>query len=326
MNPAPISAARCVGLLPESFNSLTLGVIFKFDLSICCPGCHCRRNHVNFLRLLSRLPLPVLYLLTDIFYVFVYHIWRFRRRLALQNIRNSFPEKGAAEIEKIARKSYRNACHLIAEVLKGASIDPVDLGRRVQINNLSVLRPWIESGRPIVLMTAHHCNWEWLMLESCRELGVSVDAVYKPLRLRALDQFMLISRSRFGGNPLPVRNFLFEIRKRRQGARIIALVADQTPSAVEEKHWTQFLSQDSAFFVGSDKIAKILRAPVFFVGMHRLRRGYYKAELQQLSEPPYGVGGSEIIEKYVRTAEAHIAAHPEDWLWMYRKWKYRKPI
>ena len=280
---------------------------------------------MNFLRLLSRLPLPVLYLLTDMLYFFMYHIWRFRRRLALQNIHNSFPAKKPEEIEKIARNSYRNACHLIAEVLKGATIDPIDLGHRVHINNFSLLRPWIELGRPIVLMTSHHCNWEWLMLESCLELGISVDAVYKPLRLRALDQFMLMSRSRFGGNPLPTRNFLFEIRKRRQGARIIALVADQTPAATEEKHWTRFLSQDSAFFVGSDKIAKILRAPVFFVGMHRLRRGYYAADLQLLSEPPYEVGGSEIIERYVRATEAHISTYPEDWLWMYRKWKYRKP-
>ena len=277
-----------------------------------------------FLRLLSRFPLPVLYVLADLLYVFIYHIWRFRRRLALENIRNSFSAKKPAEIEKIARKSYRNACHLIVEVLKGATIDPVDLHQRVRINNLSVLKPWIDAGRPIILMTSHHCNWEWLLLESCLELGISVDAVYKPLRWKGFDRFMLDTRSRFGGNPLPTRNFLLEIRKRRKGARVLALVADQTPPATEEKHWARFLSQDSAFFVGSDKIAKILHAPVYFVGMHRLRRGYYEAELQLLSEPPYEAGLTEIIESYVRAVEAHITAYPADWLWMYRKWKYPK--
>jgi methionyl-tRNA formyltransferase len=30
-------------------------------------------------------------------------------------------------------------------------------------------------------------------------------------------------------------------------------------------------------------------------------------------------------EGWCRAAEAHISAYPEDWLWMYRKWKYRKP-
>ncbi len=279
-----------------------------------------------FLKLLSRLPLRVLYALTDVLYVIIYHIWGFRRPLSLANIRNSFPDKTPVEVEKIAARSYRNACNLIAEVLKGSAIDAADLRKRVQINNLSLLEPWITSGQPVVLLASHHCNWEWLLLASCIELGISVDAVYKPLRVAAVDRFMLESRSRFGGNPIPVKNFLVEVMKRRKGARIIALVADQTPLASEEKHWTRFLSQDTAFFVGADKIARMLRAPVIFVGMHRVRRGYYEANLQLISEPPYSRDGADIIERYARVAELHISAYPADWLWMYRKWKYRKPL
>jgi KDO2-lipid IV(A) lauroyltransferase len=272
------------------------------------------------------LPLPVLYLLADCLYVFIYHIWRFRRGLSLSNIRNSFPGKSKTEVEAIARQSYRNACHLIAEILKAASIGAADLHSRVRVSNFSVLEPWIKSGQPVVLLASHHCNWEWLLQASCLELGISVDAVYKPLRVAAIDRFMLAARARFGGNPIAVKDFLIEVLKRRKGARIIALVADQTPLASEEKHWTRFLHQDTAFFVGADKIARILKAPVFFVGMRRVRRGHYAAELQLLAEPPYSRDGTDIIERYARIAETHIASHPGDWLWMYRKWKYRKPF
>jgi KDO2-lipid IV(A) lauroyltransferase len=281
---------------------------------------------VLILNLLSRLPLPVLYVLTDCVYFIIYHIWRFRRALSRLNISKSFPEKNAIEVAAIERQSYRNACNLIAEVLKGASIGATDLRRRVRIANLPVLEPWIRAEQPIVLLASHHCNWEWLLQASCLELGISVDAVYKPLRVAAIDRFMLDARSRFGGHPIPVKDFLPEVLKRRKGARIIALVADQTPLASEEKHWTRFLHQDTAFFVGADKIARMLRAPVFFVGMRRVRRGYYEADLQLLAEPPYSRDGTEIIEKYARVAETHIADYPADWLWMYRKWKYRKPL
>ena len=58
-----------------------------------------------FLKFLSSLPLGVLYLLTDALYVIVYHVWGFRRELSLTNLRNSFPEKSAVEIERIARDS-----------------------------------------------------------------------------------------------------------------------------------------------------------------------------------------------------------------------------
>jgi len=281
---------------------------------------------VFFLKILSRLPLAALYLLTDSLYLFIYHIWGFRRELSRSNLRNSFPDKSPDEIERIARMSYRNACNLMAEVLKGAVMPPEELRQRVKIANADILKPYIAAGRPLVLLASHHCNWEWLLLDACLELKIAVDAVYKPLRVSAIDRFMQETRSRFGGNPIPVGNFMIEVMKRRDAARIFALVADQTPPHDEEKYWMRFLNQDTAFFVGSDKIARIARAPVFFVGMHRVRRGYYEAELQLLAEPPYQSEGYPVIERYVRVAENHIRQYPADWLWMYRKWKYKKPL
>jgi KDO2-lipid IV(A) lauroyltransferase len=281
---------------------------------------------VFFLKILSRLPLAALYLLTDGLYLFIYHIWGFRRELSLSNLRNSFPDKSAAEIERIARVSYRNACNMIAEVLKGAVMPPEELRQRVSIVNADILQPYIHAGRPVVLLASHHCNWEWLLLDACLELKIPVDAVYKPLRVSAIDRFMQETRSRFGGHPIPVGNFMIEVMRRREAARAFALVADQTPPHDEEKHWARFLNQDTAFFVGADKIARIARAPVFFVGMHRVRRGYYEANLQLLAKPPYQDGGYDVIERYVRVAENHIRQYPADWLWMYRKWKYKKPL
>ncbi|HXD50905.1 MAG TPA: lysophospholipid acyltransferase family protein, partial [Burkholderiales bacterium] len=217
-----------------------------------------------FLKLLSRLPLNVLYALTDILYFVIYHIWHFRRQLSLDNLQRSFPDKPARELERIARESYRNASDMIAEVLKGASMEPSALRERMRIRNVDVLAPYIAAQQPVVLLASHHCNWEWLLLASSLELKISVDAVYKPLRVAAIDRFMLETRSRFGGKPIAVRDFLVEVLKRRSGARVIALVADQTPPREEEKHWTRFLNQDTAFFVGADKIARITRSPVFF--------------------------------------------------------------
>ncbi len=278
------------------------------------------------LKLLSRLPLGVLYVLTDGLYVFIYHIWRFRRKLSLSNLENSFPDKSAAELESIAMQSYRNAANMIAEILKGAVMSESELRRRVRILNIDAIEQFTRAGQSVVLLASHHCNWEWLLLTSCMELKISVDAVYKPLRVAAVDRFMLETRSRFGGNPIAVKDFLVEVLRRHGAARVFALVADQTPPREEEKHWTRFLNQDTAFFVGADRIARITRSPVFFVGMTRVRRGYYEARLQLLAQPPYSGEGTDITERYARVAESHIAQHPADWLWMYRKWKYKKPL
>ena len=93
---------------------------------------------------------------------------------------------------------------------------------------------------------------------------------------------------------------MFEILKRKRGVRAFALVADQTPGKSDEKYWTRFLNQDTAFFVGADKLARITRSPVIFVGMQRSSRGYYIVKLKLLASPPYSGKSNQIIEQYLR--------------------------
>ena len=105
-------------------------------------------------------------------------------------------------------------------------------------------------------------------------------------------------------------------------------MADQTPKKDMDKYWTRFLNQDTAFFVGAEKIARFLDAAVVYVAMRRIRRGYYAVHLHVLAEPPYDGDGGEtagegwITEAYARRLEAEIRASPADWLWIENKWKY----
>jgi len=282
------------------------------------------------LKLLTRIPLPVLYGLGWVIFGVAYYVLRWRVGLAATNLRNAFPEKTEAERAAILKASYRNLGDLVAEVLHGYGATAEDMRSRVRFENSEVLTRAAERGQSVVLLTAHFCNWEWLLLSAGVQFGVPIDAVYKPQRVGFIDRFLRDGRARFGGNPIPNKRFLFRIMRRRDEARAYALVADQTPVMDEEKHWTHFLNQDSAFHVGADKIARVLGAPVLFVAMRRLARGFYGARLVVLAEPPYEPDagrdfGAEIIERYARALEDEIRGNPADWLWIHRKWKYPKP-
>ena len=284
------------------------------------------------LKFFTRLPLPVLYELSRALFRGAYYVFRWRRPLAAANLRNAFPEKTESERAAILKQSYRNLADLIVETLYGYGASAADMQARVRIENPELMKQCAEQGRSVVLLAAHFCNWEWLLLSAGVQLGIPIDAVYKPQKVAAFDRFLRDGRSRFGGNPIPADNFMFEVMKRKGGARAYALVADQTPQKQEEKHWSHFLNQDTAFFVGADKIARILNAPVLFVAMRRERKGYYSARLDLLASPPYlphpdsDATGAEIIERYARALENEIRASPADWLWTERKWKYAKPL
>ena len=279
----------------------------------------------HVLKFLTRLPLPVLYALGSFAYFVTFHVLRWHRELAARNLRNAFPEKTEAQRARILRQSYVNLGQTLAETFWGFGASAEELVPRVTIENRDLIARFVAQKRPVVLLTAHVCNWEWLLPAAGAQFDIPIDAVYKPLRVASLDAFIRETRSRFGGKPIPIQSFLFELMRRAGEPRAYAMVADQTPQRKMDKHWTRFLNQDTAFFTGADKIARFLDAPVVYVAMRRVAKGHYSVRLHVLVEPPYDDVDLEVIERYARRLEIEIRESPPDWLWVHNKWKYPKP-
>ena len=279
----------------------------------------------HVLKFLTRLPLPVLYALGQFAYFVTFHVVRWHRELAVRNLANAFPEKSPQERAALLKQSYVNLGQTLAETFWGFGASAEELAQRVAIENVDVIERFVAERRPVVVLTAHVCNWEWLLPAAGAQFGIPIDAVYKPLRVAVLDEFIRETRSRFGGKPIPIQSFLFELMRRAGEPRAYAMVADQTPPRNMDKYWTRFLNQDTAFFTGADKIARFLDAPVVYVAMRRVRKGYYSVRLHVLVEPPYEADEIDVVERYARRLEAEIRAHPADWLWVHNKWKYPRP-
>jgi KDO2-lipid IV(A) lauroyltransferase len=258
--------------------------------------------------------------------VLTFHVLRWRRDLAARNLAAAFPEKSQAERDEIMRRNYRNLGETLAETFWGFGASAEDMKGRVIIENRELVERYAAQKRSVLLLTAHMCNWEWLLPAGGAQFGIPIDTVYKPLRVEALDEFVREARSRFGGKPIPMKSFLFELMRRAAQPRAYAMVADQTPLRKSDKHWTRFLNQDTAFFIGADKITQFLEAPVVYVAMRRVSRGHYRVQLHVLTEPPYDPDRQlPVMELYARKLEEEIRASPADWLWIHNKWKYAKP-
>ncbi len=277
------------------------------------------------LRALTRIPLPLLHAGGWLIYFVAFRIMGWRRARAEHDLANAFPEKSAAQRASILQRTYRNLADGMVEAFWGYGASAQALKRRVAIENPEAISHYWKGGRSVVLLAAHYGNWEWLLLAAGAQFGFPIDAVYQPLRVASVDAFVREARSRFGGRPIPHKEFIYTLMSRASQARTYALIADQTPRQHEPKHWTRFLNQDTAFFKGAGKIAQFLDAPVLFVTMRRVRRGYYTARLTVLAEPPYDESADTlIVERYARALEQAIREHPAEWLWVEKKWKYTK--
>lgn len=278
------------------------------------------------LKALTHFPLPLLYAWGWVAFVVAYHVLRWRRDQVERDMAISLADRPAAERAAIVRQSYRNAAETVVEMFWGFGASADALLRRVEFENPEIVDGYAAARQSVVLLAPHFCNWEWLYLAGGARFGFPIDTVYQPHRVPAIDAFLCEVRSRFGGKPIPRKEFVYELLKTAAAPRAYSLIADQTPRRDERKHWTRFLGRDTAFYVGADQIARFLDAPVLYVAMRRVRRGHYAVRFDVLAEPPYDGGGHEVImERFARRTEQAVLESPADFLWVQKRWKYPKP-
>ena len=279
------------------------------------------------LRLLSRLPLTLLYPLTAALVWLACRVFGYRREVTADNLQQAFPALDAAARGALQRASERQLGEVAAEVLKGLTMARTDILERVAIEGLGALDSELAAGRSVLIATAHCANWEWLLLGVSARLTVPLVALYKPIKTAAAERFFRSLRGRFGAQLVPAKDVDAELAKPVSTPRVYAMVADQVPTSTPHRYWTRFLGRDTAFYQGIDDIARARGLVVYVLLAERIARGRYRATLAELARPPYGaMPPREIVRRYVAALEAHLVAHPADWLWGHRRWKLKKPL
>jgi KDO2-lipid IV(A) lauroyltransferase len=275
---------------------------------------------------LSRAPLWALYGLSSLLYVLAYYVARHRHRVIREQLAKVFPASSERERAAIHRRFLKNFCDVIVEIVRSMSMRPEEMIARVRIVNLAAMREPLEAGRSVMVVTSHLCNWEWLLQGVTLQLGFPVDAAYKPLHDAWAERLMLEVRSRFGARLIAAKELLGDFLTRRNIVRAVAMNADQAPVSTDKRHWTTFLGQDTAFYVGAEQIARGTRLPIWYALMRRVGRGRYEVEFRRLWDGREALEPNTVTERYARACEADVLAHPADWLWSYRRWKLKKPL
>ena len=277
-----------------------------------------------FLWLHSLLPFFVLYLFSDILYQFI-RLIGYRRSVINENLRYSFPEKTKEELRSIRLKFYRGFCDTLVETIKIPSISEKQMRKRVQVKNVEYLNKLADEGKDVVAVMGHYACWEWVSSINLHTKHLSC-ATYRPLKNKVFDEYMLKLRSKWGSLNFTMKDTMREIVKlRRKNQRfLIGLIADQSPDLFKIQYWTQFLNQNTAVLLGPEKMAKSLKAPVVFLKMWRIKRGYYELEVVPLVESPEHTDEFEVTENHLKYLEKIILERPEDWLWSHKRWKYSK--
>lgn len=277
---------------------------------------------IFLLTLLARLPLRILYVLSDVVYVVIYYVIAYRKKVVRQNLERSFPEKSLQEIVLIEKKFFRYFCDLVFEVVKMSTISARELKRRYQFKHTEQIEAYFAKGESVLVCSAHYGNWEWGNLAMGLIFSAPNYAIYKPLSNKIFDEWFKKIRSRFGNHMIAMRQTLRTFASATE-PNIFSFGNDQAPAKSESHYWTRFLNQPSSIQLGIEKIAKKSARPIFYLKVTVLKRGFYEVDCVPLCLNSTATSDYEITEMHTRLLEKLIIAEPAYWLWSHRRWKHQ---
>lgn len=271
------------------------------------------------------LPLSWLYLLSDIVFIVLYRIIKYRKEVVWVNVRNSFPDKGKEEIKLIVNNFYRHFADLCIESIKLFSISKEQAIKRCNVLNPEVMDSFYDQGKPVVLVGGHQNNWEMLALIMNAQVKHLIVGIYSPLGNSFFDRKFRETRSRFGTKLVPKKETKSYFEAHRSDLNATVFGADQSPAIIKENtYWTNFLNQDTPVMFGTEKYAIENNCPVIYFTLTKTKRGYYQAFFKLLEENPREAEYCSITEKHTKYLEADVIINPEFYLWTHKRWKHKR--
>jgi KDO2-lipid IV(A) lauroyltransferase len=279
-----------------------------------------------FIYLISILPFGLLYFLSDILYIIVYHLIGYRKDVVINNLKKSFPNKTGYEIKQITQDFYHFFCDWILEMIKSITISREESIKRCHFTDTQLLKDLAKQNKQLIFVMGHMGNFEYGGPEMELNTPYQLHVIYKPLANKYFDALIKNKRTRFGTGVIPMQTVYREMLKMKDDLRLnaTAFIADQTPQR-NNAYWTTFLNQETPIFWGTENIAKKLNYPVVFISIKRTKRGFYELTPELLCEKPKETSLGEISELHTKRLEQDIIKQPEIWLWSHRRWKHKRP-
>lgn len=282
----------------------------------------------GFSYLHSLLPFSVLYFLSDILYVIVYHIIGYRRKIVRGNLVNAFKEKDLSEIVNIEKRFYHFLCDYYFETIKLLYISDKEVQKRMQFVNPELIDELTRNGKTCILSLGHYGNWEYVpSINFYKENNkVQLSQIYKKLQNTAFDDFFLKLRSRFETQNIEMNQTYRTLlkNKRDEKSMVIGFLSDQRPRQQTDDEWISFLGREVQPITGMERIARQFNYSVLFLTLEPIKRGHYKAELSVITRNAAEEPEFYITETYFRKLEQEIIRNPPYYLWSHNRWSQKR--
>jgi len=272
------------------------------------------------MRLLSVLPLPVLWVLGNVLGAF-FHLFPSKiKKTALINVGLCFPEIGSEGQRRLVRRHFRELGISILCYGLGWWSSASRLARLVKTRNRHYYDDAIASGRSIIVFAPHFLALDvcGIMLSSERKMIT----MYRESRNRLLDS-MLKKRARYSAVLFERKSSLKALIRYLREGRPFYYLPDQDPGGAESV-FVPFFGVPAATVTALSRIAKMTSAAVIpcYNRILPWGRGFEVRFEEPLRDFPSGDLAKD-ARRMNEEIEKAVRQNPEQYLWGYRRFKTR---
>ncbi|MFM8270616.1 MAG: DUF3108 domain-containing protein [Pseudomonadota bacterium] len=255
---------------------------------------------------------------------FVYYFVPFRRSIVIQNLSHAFAsEKSAKEIREIARRNYVHYALVLLEWIESFLWTAGDFRKKTDLF-WEPVQNQMELEQGGILLTSHLGNWEFA-IQSASAHGMPCDIIVKRQQNQRVQQFLTWFRTRFGASVIFESGTIKNIFESLAKHRFVVFVLDQfmgPPIGLPVK----FFGQEAGTAAGLALITEKSKNLLFTAYSYRGDNGKIQVHIEKLDEPAETADTREarLYEKtqwYNDIIEKQVRKHPEQWLWLHKRWK-----
>jgi Kdo2-lipid IVA lauroyltransferase/acyltransferase len=248
--------------------------------------------------------------------------------IARANLKAAFPEKSAAEIERILRASWDNLGRMGAEFANLDRLWNFDLEHpergRIKSNQANIDRflRLANDGKPALIFSAHLGNWE-LPAISAATYGIDSAVLYRKPNIAGVDRWLRETRTASMGElisasldaPLKLAEAL------ERGAHVGMLVDQYYRRGVP----VTFFGRRTMANPLLARLAQHFDCPIHGVRIVRLPDHTFRGDMTEQIAPARDAQGkidvAGTMQIITSVVEGWIREHPEQWLWQHRRWR-----
>lgn len=252
-----------------------------------------------------------------------FYLWRDKREIAIDNMRQVLPEADEAMVKRVARQSFRNYAKYLIDFIRWPKIRPEDLEGKIRFDNWEAIDAAYAEGKGVIYVLMHFGNWDMggLLLN---QRGYAVNVIAETFGHDKLNDMIVSARTTAGMRVIPMERSAIPILRVLRRNEALAILMDRPMAETGIK--VRFFGRDTILPAGPARLARRTGARVLPVALVRLKGT--ADQLVALLDPNIRVERTNDEERDVRVlTQAILAAHerfirryPDQWYMFRRMW------